>query len=116
MHLTSMRHVTPCYTADLSLSQVHGLEHYNKTREQTYSWPKSMVHPDKTFGHHVHDSLDLPGHRYTKIDPNKCIRFLHLVNMFKKRWGGDGLYSKLTVPFPAKYFWALQKHAQFRQP
>jgi hypothetical protein len=107
---------TPCYTADLSLSKVHGLEHYTKTREETYSWPKVMVHPDATFGHHVHDSLDLPGYKYSDIDPNTCARLFHLVNMFKKRWGAGSLYPKLTVPLPEEYYWALTEHADFWQP
>lgn len=80
------------------------------------SWPKVMVHPDKTYGHHVHDSLDLPGYYFSKMDPQSCARVLHLVNLIKKRWGAESLYPNLTEEMPGSYFWALKNHAEFWQP
>lgn len=102
---------------DSSLNQFHGLEHFNKTRKEGegMSWPKAMVHPDKTYGHHVHDSLDLPGYKYSDIDPNSCARMLHMINLITKRWNRLDFYPKLTVPLPSA-FGVAKRHAEFWQP
>lgn len=71
------------------------------------------MHPDKTYGHHVHDALDLPGHKATAMDIN-CTRVLHLINLISKRWP-ESLYTHLTVPIDS-FQWALTQHAEFWQP
>lgn len=85
-------------------------------RPESFSWPKVMVHPDKTFGHHVHDALDLPGFQFSEINPDTCARVLHLVNLFRKRWAEGALYAHLTEAMPDSFFWALNSHAEFWQP
>lgn len=102
-----------CCATGSSLTQFHGLEHYKMTVEKSTSWPKAMVHPDKTYGHHAHDSLDLPGFEFSTIDPNSCARVIHLLNLFKKRWRGGSLYDKLKVPIPESSYWPLTQHAEF---
>jgi hypothetical protein len=84
------------------------LENYRYVKPQSSSWPKVMLDPDATFGHHVHDALNLPGHRHTVIH-KACIRVLHLQNLFSKRWHKAHFYYQMTESVDA-FHWVF-RHA-----
>jgi len=105
-----------CFTPGSANVTVHGLEHYSKTKATSASWPKVMLDPDHTFGHHVHDALDLPGYNFTRMD-RACVRVLHLQNMFRKRWAREAYYDRMVVPVDS-YQWVLEpaSRAKMVQP
>jgi hypothetical protein len=96
------------------LNLIHGIEHYKFKREYTSSWPKVMLDPDKTYAHHVHDALDLPGFAATRIDES-CMQVMHILNFWVKRWDPASYYPSLTVPNDS-FQWILSSPAQFHTP
>ena len=91
--------------------QYHPLEHYKRTKLKSVSWPKVMLDPDYTFGHHVHDALDLPGYKATVMD-KQCIRVLHLQNLFRKRNAAAEFYNVMSEEIDS-FHWVLQNPAAF---
>jgi hypothetical protein len=90
------------------------MEHYTMGKRESTSWPKSLLNPDFTFGHHVHDALDLPGQAATHI-PATCMRVLHLQNLYRKRWRKESYYDLMDDPIES-YLWVLHSHAEFDRP
>lgn len=91
-------------------NRVHAMEHYGAVKPESWSWPKVLLDPDATFGHHVHDAIDLPGFHHTTVD-HACIRVLHLQNLFRKRYRDWQFYDKMTVPIDS-FQWVLDEPAE----
>ena len=91
--------------------QYHPLEHYKRIKLKSVSWPKVMLDPDYTFGHHVHDALDLSSYKATVMD-KQCIRVLHLKNLFRKRNAAAAFYDVMTEEIDS-FHWVLRNPASF---
>jgi hypothetical protein len=89
----------------------HPIEHYMRTKRKSVSWPKAMVDPDYTFGHHVHNALDLPGHGATVMD-KQCMRVLHLQNLFSKRFSAEHFYNQMSEDI-SSFHWVLDNLTMF---
>jgi hypothetical protein len=116
------------HDADSALNKQHGLEHYTRTRKDSASWPKVLLDPDRTFGHHVHDALDLPGYRskvvkggyivprvkapHHIVPLEECVRVFHLQNLVKKRWSAKSYYDKMNIDV-GPFQWIFDNKAQF---
>jgi hypothetical protein len=95
--------------AEAAVNKLHPLQHYRFVKHKSASWPKVLLDPDATFGHHVHDALNLPGFMGVRMD-KACIRVLHLQNLFKKRWHSSRYYDLMTEPVDA-FHWVFDQPA-----